>query len=96
MGIRVSRFVPALITMAAMTAAAGPAAAQSLLVDVRDLSPRQTRMEAFTLPTAQDVRIEAIGEEGTTVNNTLTMLRTVWNEPIAASSRGWETPGSSI
>ena len=36
-------------------------------------------MEAFTLPTAQDVRIEAIGEEGTTVNNTLTVLRTVWN-----------------
>ena len=79
MGIRVSRFVPALITLAAMTVAAGPAAAQSLLVDVRDLSPRQTRMEAFTLPTAQDVRIEAIGEEGTTVNNTLTVLRTVWN-----------------
>ena len=77
MGIGASRLVPAFVTAAALLA--GPVAAQSLLADIRDLSPRQTRMGAFTLTTEQDVRIEALGEEGTSVNNTLTVLRTVWN-----------------
>ena len=75
--LRPSNFVPALVTVAAL-AAAVPAAAQSLLADLRDLSPRQTRMEAFTLAIAQDVRIEAIGEEGDE-NHTFTVLKAIWD-----------------
>jgi hypothetical protein len=76
MGIRVSRLVPSLVTLVLLGAAA-PASAQALLADIRDMKPRQTRSEAFSLAAAQDVRIEAIGEEGDG-NHTFTVLRTIW------------------
>jgi hypothetical protein len=41
-----------------------PAAAQSVLTDIHGLSPRQIKVDAFSLDTPQDVRIEAVGEPG--------------------------------
>jgi hypothetical protein len=61
-----------------MMAAAAPVSAQALLADIRGLAPRQTRSEAFTLSTEQDVRIEAIGEEGDE-NRTFTVLKAIWD-----------------
>ncbi len=48
----------------AMGATATPVRAQTVLADVRGLSARQVRTEAFTLPSAQEVRIDATGEQG--------------------------------
>ena len=42
------------------------AGAQTLdLVDIRGLTPRQVKSASFTLPAAQDVRVEAVGAEST-------------------------------
>jgi hypothetical protein len=48
------------------------------LADVHGLSRRQVRMEAFILPTDQDVRIEAVGEE-TGKDQALTTMGTASN-----------------
>ena len=87
MGFRSLSFVPALVTVVTLATAA-PAAAQALLADIRDLSPRQTRMEAFALTTAQDVRIEATGEEGDQ-NHTFTVLKTLWDGRSERRPQPW-------
>ena len=67
-------------TLAALVlAVAAPAAAQSVLADVHGLSPREVKVEAFSLGGPQDVRIEAIGEEGGSASGAFTWVRAMWN-----------------
>ncbi len=56
------RLVATLVAM--LLAGVAPVGAQqATLADMRGLAPRQVRSQSFTLPVAQDVRIEAIGAE---------------------------------
>jgi hypothetical protein len=75
MAVRSLRFVTTFVPVVLLAAA--PAHAQALLADIRDLSPRQTKSAAFTLSSPQQIRIEAIGEEGGD-NGTFTVLKSVW------------------
>ena len=77
MAVRLPQFVTAFVTFAAL-ATATPASAQALLADIRGLEPRHTKTEAFTLPTAQEVRIEALGEQGRD-SDSFTVLKAIWN-----------------
>lgn len=49
--------------VAAALAFPGALAAQSVLVDIHDLTPREHRYEGFVLASPQSVRIEAVGAE---------------------------------
>src|SRR5262249_4903964 len=55
-----------------------PASGQTVLADVHGLSPRQIKAEAFSLTSAQDVRIAAIGEEGDRNSTTFAWVRAMW------------------
>lgn len=60
---------------------ASAAAAQSAgtLVDIQGLSPRQLKSQAFSIASAQDVRIEAVGAETTSRWGRFTkVVETVW------------------
>jgi hypothetical protein len=72
-----SLFGIAALFVAVTTAA--PLSAQTLLADIKDLKPRQLKTDAFVLPAAQTVRIEAVGEEGDYGEGSYTVLRTIWN-----------------
>ena len=72
-----SLFGIAALFVAVTTAA--PLSAQTLLADIKDLKPRQLKTDAFVLPAAQTVRIEAVGEEGDYGEGSYTVLRTLWN-----------------
>jgi hypothetical protein len=61
----------------ALLGLAASAAAQTVLADVHGLRPREIKVEAFSLPTAQEVRVAAIGEEGDR-NSTFTWVRSMW------------------
>jgi hypothetical protein len=72
-----------------LLAAAAPASAQSVLADLADLGPRQMKTEAFTLASAQTVRIEAVGEEGDLGDRSYTVLRTIWSGRPDEHTRPW-------
>jgi hypothetical protein len=78
----VERMTRSLFGIAALFVAvttAAPLSAQTLLADIKDLKPRQLKTDAFVLPAAQTVRIEAVGEEGDYGEGSYTVLRTLWN-----------------
>lgn len=70
-------------------AAAAPVSAQAPLADIRDLNPRQTKTEAFTLTSPQQLRIEAVGEEGDFGDRTFTVLKSVWKGRENERPRPW-------
>ena len=51
----------ALALVLSASRAAGLLAQSSLLVDIRDLTPREHRSEGFVLSSPQTLRIEAVG-----------------------------------
>ena len=77
MAVPALRFITALVAAGGLILAA-PAGAQSLLADIRDLSPRQLKAGAFRLSSSQQVRIEAIGEQGDQNDGTFTVLSAMW------------------
>jgi hypothetical protein len=82
---------------AVLVVQASTAGAQAgALVDIRGLSPRQLKSQAFSLASPQDVRIEAAGAESTSRWGRLTeVARTVWqgdqrkNQLTAWSGNAW-------
>lgn len=70
----------ALLTITTAT----PALAQPVLADLHGLSPRQIKVEGFILSTAQEVRIEAVGEEGDHDAKSFTWVRSMWYGAKAA------------
>jgi hypothetical protein len=49
------------------------------LADLHGLNPREVKTAAFSLPSAQDVRIEAAGAEPAAARGTVKKIRTMWN-----------------
>jgi hypothetical protein len=88
--IRPSRLVACGIVFGfGAVAGAAAASAQAVLAEVRDVKPRQIRVEAFQLSSPQNVRIEAIGEEGDLGDRSYTVLRTIWKGQPDRRSRPW-------
>jgi hypothetical protein len=75
---RRQRLVRAALTLT-LVAAATPAFAQAVLADIHGLSPRQIKVDAFGLSSPQEVRIEAIGEEGNRDSKSTGWIRSMWN-----------------
>src|SRR5215207_2646111 len=86
--IRPSRLFAFSVVLGALAAPA-PVSAQAVLAEVRDLKPRQVRVEAFQLSSTQNVRIEAVGEEGDLGDRSYTVLRTIWKGQPDQRSRPW-------
>ncbi len=66
--------------------AASRAPAQTVaLADLHGLGPRQVKTEAFILPAAQDVQIEAVGAESVSKSSTLSRLTAMWQREAATA-----------
>src|SRR4051812_5960410 len=63
---------------AAIALAPWIAAAQGTVVDLHGLSPRQVKSEAFSLASAQDLQIEAVGAESTNGWGQYTWIKSMW------------------
>ena len=74
--------IAALLALATLASASSVAAQGTTLVDLDDFGPRQVKSQSFSLTSAQDVRIDAIGAESTS--------KTKW----AASM--WEKNGKTV
>ncbi len=56
-----------------------PAQPAGTLADLRGLTPREVKTEAFTLASPQDVQIEATGAEPSVFRGTVAKIRTMWH-----------------
>jgi hypothetical protein len=59
------------------------------LVDIHGLTPRQVKSASFTLPVAQDVRIEAVGAESTNQMEMLGKITSMWQRSTRQPSPPW-------
>jgi len=67
-------------TLAALSVLVPSAAvAQSTIVDIRGLSPRELKTDAFTLSSAQDLQIEAVGAESESMGGKFTWVTAIWH-----------------
>ena len=64
----------------AMLAQAGVVFGQSAaVVDLKNFRPREVKSEVFSLASAQDVRVEAVGAESSSDRGTFSWVTTMWN-----------------
>jgi hypothetical protein len=59
------------------------------LADLHGLTPHQVKSESFTLPTSQDVQIEAVGAESTKAADRLSRLTTMWQRDARRAVASW-------
>jgi hypothetical protein len=62
-----------------LLAQAGVAVGQSAVVDLKDFRPREIKSVVFSLPSAQDLRVEAVGAESDNNRGTFSWVTTMWN-----------------
>ncbi len=72
---------------AALLLHAAGAAAQPLVVDFRDLKPRELKSAVFTVPVAQDFRVEAIGAEPARDAGTFSWVTAMWRKDDATAGK---------
>jgi hypothetical protein len=76
--------------VAVLLAGVAPVDAQpAALADLHGLTPRQVRSESFTLPVAQDVRIEAIGAESAKISDRFSWVTTMWQRDARRAVPPW-------
>jgi hypothetical protein len=73
-----------------LAASAGAASAQSaVLTDLRGLGPRQVKSQSFVLETPQDIQIEAVGAESTTMGSKVSALAAMWQQRDNKPAPNW-------
>src|SRR5688572_11179954 len=63
---------------------AAAAAAQPVVVDFRGLRPQEVKSAVFTVPAAQDFRVEAIGAESAREAGTFSWVTAMWRTKDSA------------
>jgi hypothetical protein len=73
-----------------LAASAGDASAQSaVLADLHGLGPRQVKSQSFVLETPQDIQIEAVGAESTTMGSKVSALAAMWQQRDNKPAPNW-------
>jgi hypothetical protein len=81
---------PVATLVAMLLAGVAPVGAQpATLADLHGLAPRQVRSQSFTLPVAQDVRIEAIGAESAKGADRISSVTTMWQRDARSAVPPW-------
>ena len=73
-----TRLVRALLA-GAVLAQAPVAFAQSAVIDLKDFRPREVKSAVFSVASAQEVRVEAVGAESDNNRGTFSWITTMWN-----------------
>jgi len=74
-----TRFIRAVVA-GAMLAQAGVVFAQSAaVVDLKDFRPREVKSAVFSIASAQDVRVEAVGAESSREGGSFSWVTAMWN-----------------
>jgi hypothetical protein len=73
----------------ALLAQAAPVFAQTSIVDIRSLKPRQTASVVFTVSTAEDIQVNAVGAEADSNRGALGWITAMWDTNRQARKDPW-------
>ena len=73
----------------AMLAQASLVFGQSAVIDLKDFRPREVKSAVFSLGSAQDVRVEAVGAESSSDRGTFSWVTAMWKDRNDARRDPW-------